>query len=119
MDNKKTKKINTTPYIIGFFGNVYGFVIGSMYLIQFMPSLFQPISEYKFALRWAITGLVVATIGNISCVIISSPKNFFSTIIGAVIGLTVGIGASLLHPYLYFIGIMTIFIGIIFGHYKN
>ena len=62
---------------------------------QIIAPMFQPMTEYKGALLRAITGLVLETIGNIACVIIFAPRNVFSTIIGAFIGLAVGIGFSL------------------------
>jgi hypothetical protein len=115
MENEK--KVKTTPYIIGLFANVIGYLIGSLYITQIIAPMFQPMTEYKGAFLWAITGLVFATIGNILCVIISAPRNVFATIFGASIGLTLGIVVSLF-PYAYFIGIVLIFIGTLIGHYK-
>ncbi|MBN1255864.1 MAG: hypothetical protein JXA50_11370 [Deltaproteobacteria bacterium] len=114
MENEK--KVKTTPYIIGMFGNLIGFVIGSMFLTQIIAPMFQPMTEYKGALLWAILGLALAAIGNSACVIISAPRNILNTIIGASIGLTIGIAISLF-PYAYLIGIVTIFIGTTSGHY--
>jgi hypothetical protein len=82
--------------------------------------MFKPMTEYKGGLLWAITGLALAAIGNLAGVIIFSPRNIFRTIIGALIGLVVGIGFSLYpHPIFCFIGIVTIFIGALIGHHKS
>lgn len=109
------KKDNTLPYIIGMIFNITGFFIGSQFLISIVSVLLKPSAEYKSFLMWAITGLVVATFGNLIGVLITTPRNYVGSFIGAIIGLIIGIGLSLV-PYLYFAGLITIFFGTMIGH---
>ena len=113
-------KVNrtTVSFISGLIFNVAGFFVGSNILIQATTKLVSPETEYKAYLLWSISGLLFAWLGNIIGVLIISPQNIKKTLVGSVIGLTIGIILSFI-PLFYLGGIVTIFFGTLIGRYKK
>jgi hypothetical protein len=108
-------KDRALPYISGMIGNLVGFLIGSQFLISRIPGYLHSTSEYWSYVLWCITGLVVVTVGNTVGLLILSRRNILPTVVGATLGLGLGVGFSFV-PFLYLAGILSIFFGAMVGH---
>lgn len=103
------------PFITGFIFNVIGFIIGSNFFLPILLKNFTASGEYAFYVIWSISGLILSCLGNLIGILIFSTRNILKTFIGAIIGLFVGIIFAFI-PMLFWIGILTIFTGIMIGH---